>query len=229
MRRYRLRLDGFVSVHAGGEEAEMVTKPLVFGGKALELNLATSAAGSVRVEIQAEDGAPVPGFALEDCPPILGDSVDQIVSWEGGTDLSHLAGKPVRLRFALVDVDLYAMRFPPETPDVAFAPQQVPNLIVNAAGEIYDAVDGNARWNASATVAVGKNAAENTWTVEVALPWRDLGVEPACGMICRGNLGRENMTQGGAKWFENNECSSWCRVVTGGLNSPGSMGVFILE
>jgi len=33
------------------------------------------------------------------------------VSWKGGTDVSGLAGKPVRLRVRLKDADLYSFRF----------------------------------------------------------------------------------------------------------------------
>jgi len=123
LRRYTLRLDGFVSVHAGAEEAEMVTRPFTFGGKALQINFATSAAGALRVGIQDENGVPISGFAVRDCPVMVGDSVDRTVSWDGGTDLTRLAGKPVRLRFTLRDADLYALRFVPEVPDVPFTPR----------------------------------------------------------------------------------------------------------
>ncbi len=61
--RYTLRTDGFVSVRAGAAEGELTTKPLRFAGRELVLNVSTSAAGSVRVEIQDADGAPVAGFA----------------------------------------------------------------------------------------------------------------------------------------------------------------------
>jgi len=47
--RYTLRLDGFVSVNAPFAGGEMTTHPLVFRGRELTLNFATSAAGSVRV------------------------------------------------------------------------------------------------------------------------------------------------------------------------------------
>ena len=112
-----------MSVHAGAEGAEMLTKPFVFSGKALEINVATSAAGALGVEIQDAEGEPIAGLAIEDCPKIVGNRVDRIVSWEGGTDLSRLTGKPVRLRFTMRDADLYAMCFVPEAPDVAFTPQ----------------------------------------------------------------------------------------------------------
>ncbi len=111
LRRYTLRLDGFVSVSAPLSGGELVTKPVVFSGKELALNFASSAAGDVRVEIQDEGGTPIPGFALADCPALFGDSIERKVSWEGGADLSALAGKAVRLRFVLRDADLYAYRF----------------------------------------------------------------------------------------------------------------------
>ena len=113
LRRFTLRMDGFVSVHAPFAGGEFVTRPLRFEGKQLLLNYSTSAAGSVRVEISDEAGQPIPGFALGDCPEAYGDSVEEPVRWRGGTDVSALAGRVVRLRFVLKDADLYAIRFAP--------------------------------------------------------------------------------------------------------------------
>ena len=90
---------------------EATTRPLVFAGRELELNYSTSAVGSVRVEIQDLDGSPYPGHALEDCPEKFGDEIEGAMSWKGGADVGRLAGRPVRLRFALKDADLYAFRF----------------------------------------------------------------------------------------------------------------------
>jgi hypothetical protein len=109
--RYTLRPDGFVSIHADAPGGELATRPLTFTGKALELNYSTSAAGSVRVEIQDAAGKPIPGFTLDDCPEIFGDRLEQTVEWKQGSDLSKLAGQPIRLRFVLQDADLYAIRF----------------------------------------------------------------------------------------------------------------------
>ena len=110
-RRYTLRMDGFVSARAPLSGGEVVTKLLKFDGARLEINFSTSAAGSVRVEIQDAEGKPMPGFALNDCQPQFGDQLDRVVSWKSGTDVSRLAGKPVRLRFELKDADLYAFQF----------------------------------------------------------------------------------------------------------------------
>ncbi len=123
--RMTIRLDGFVSMRAGARGGELVTRPLLFGTgedlskklTQLELNYATSAAGSVRVEIQDEAGHPISGFALEDSPLLYGDVIDEAVDWvRPGTRtdqyfMNSLAEKPVRLRFVLKDADLYSFRF----------------------------------------------------------------------------------------------------------------------
>ena len=113
LRRYTLRLDGFVSVWAPMSGGELITKPIVFQGSRLSINFSTSAAGHIRVEVQTADGQPVKGFSLGDCYEIFGDSVQRIVIWKDGADLSRLAGQPIRLRFMLHDADLYAIQFLP--------------------------------------------------------------------------------------------------------------------
>jgi hypothetical protein len=109
--RYVLRTDGFVSVRAGAKTGELVTKPLVFAGNALLVNVSTSAAGSLRVELQDAGGAPVPGFALKDCLHVAGDEIERSIAWAAGSDVGFVAGKPVRLRFVMSECDLYSFRF----------------------------------------------------------------------------------------------------------------------
>jgi hypothetical protein len=111
LRRYSLRIDGFVSLHATLAGGELVTKPMVFAGNQLVLNVSTSAAGSVRVEIQNVEGHPLPGFALADCHEVYGDDLQRSVAWRGSPDLGALAGKPVRLRLEVKDADLFSFRF----------------------------------------------------------------------------------------------------------------------
>lgn len=115
-----LRTDGFISVHAGAEEGEFLTKPFTFGGDRLEINESTSAAGRIRVEIQEPDGRPIAGYTLEQCVAIYGDRIRHIVEWADGqekrSDVSALRGRPVRLRFALQEADLYSFCFPATRP-----------------------------------------------------------------------------------------------------------------
>jgi len=111
LRRFTLRIDGFVSVRATGNGGEFVTRPFTFSGDELTLNFSTSAAGSIRIEIQDADGKPLKGYSLSDCPDIFGDTLEGVVSWKGGPNIGKLAGKPIRLRVALSDADLYSLRF----------------------------------------------------------------------------------------------------------------------
>jgi hypothetical protein len=110
-RRHALRLDGFVSVHAPSAGGEAVTWPLVFRGRRLGVNISTSAAGGLLVEIEDAEGKPLPGFGLADCHEVFGDDLDRTVVWKGGGDVGPLAGRPVRLRFVLRDADLFSFRF----------------------------------------------------------------------------------------------------------------------
>jgi hypothetical protein len=110
VRRYTIRLDGFVSVWAPSKGGELLTNPILFNGNRLSLNFSTSAAGGICVEVQDPDGIPKPGFALSDCHDVFGDEISRVVTWDEG-DIGELSGRPVRLRFALRDADLYSFRF----------------------------------------------------------------------------------------------------------------------
>ena len=109
--RFTLRTDGFASVHASYAGGEMRTHPLVFTGGELVLNVATSAAGGVRIELQDAAGKPIEGYALRDAVEIVGDDIERVVRWTRGSDVSALAGQAVRVRMVLSDADVYAMRF----------------------------------------------------------------------------------------------------------------------
>ena len=108
VRRFSLRTDGFVSLNAA-ESGELLTKPLTFAGNSLHVNYSATA-GQVRFELQDASGHAIPGYALADCQPLSGDSVDQAVQWSGGP-LSQLQNKPVRLRAKLKKADLYSIKF----------------------------------------------------------------------------------------------------------------------
>jgi len=111
LRRFVFRLDGFVSVHAGGEGGSLTTKPLNFTGRYLRVNFTTTSGGSLKVELQDAGGKVIPGFGLTDCESLTGDSVNQIVRWKQKSDLAALRGTPVRARFVLKNTDLYSVRF----------------------------------------------------------------------------------------------------------------------
>ena len=110
-RRFVLRTDGFASVHAGADAGAMRTRPLRFAGRELAVNYATSAGGSLRVEVQDAEGKAIPGFALADCRALVGDAIEQGVRWAKRRDVGALAGHTVRLRFVMQDADLFALQF----------------------------------------------------------------------------------------------------------------------
>jgi len=96
LQRLKLRTDGFVSVNAPYAGGEMRTIPITFAGKRLVINYATSAAGSIWVELQDQGGKPIPGYTREDADEIIGDAIERTVTWKGKADVSALSGKPTR-------------------------------------------------------------------------------------------------------------------------------------
>jgi hypothetical protein len=110
IRRGVLRRDGFASVRAGADAGEFLTPVVRFpdqSARRLRLNVATSAVGSVRVEILNDDGLPVDGWAASDCREIYGDSLAWAVRW--GDKQTLPAQTPIRLRFLMKDADIYAL------------------------------------------------------------------------------------------------------------------------
>ena len=105
--RYKIRKDGFGCYMAGGKEETLVTKPLVFEGSTLHLNFATSAFGHIYADVLDGAGNPISGKSFE----IFGDNIDRAVIFEDGTDFSAFAGKPVRLRFTMLDAKLFSLKF----------------------------------------------------------------------------------------------------------------------
>lgn len=97
----RQRLDGFVSADVDHRGGYLRTPPLLFKGNALRLNIDTGSMGTAFVELQDEDGHPIPGFSMSDCEEIGGNFIDQRVYWKGSSDVSSLAGKVIRLRLNL--------------------------------------------------------------------------------------------------------------------------------
>ena len=105
--RMTVRLDGFVSVHAGYRGGSFTTKPFIFDGHKLVLNYATSAVGYIQWELLDINGNPFPGFGFEQTKPLSGDEIEHVI--EINTP-HHLETRPLRLRFFLKDADLYSLQ-----------------------------------------------------------------------------------------------------------------------
>lgn len=106
------RLDGFVAAEGDYTGGWLVTRPLVFEGNRLLLNIDTGAVGYAQVGFLDANGAPIPGFSVDECIYINGDFLETEVEWlKKGTDVSELAGRVVQLVFRLRGARLYAMQF----------------------------------------------------------------------------------------------------------------------
>jgi hypothetical protein len=114
LRRFVYRPDGLVALtsKSGGEAAPagVVTRPIIFSGERLVLNYRTAPEGSIKVELQDADGQPIAPFTL-DAATLQGDHLAERVSWAGKSDVSKLAGQPIRMRFVLNRAELFSLRF----------------------------------------------------------------------------------------------------------------------
>ena len=111
---YRLvqRLDGFVSLDSPYDrEITVVTKPLVFSGDRLTLNIDTDAVGYAQVGFLDDRGRPVKGLSVDDGLYVNGDFIATEVEWLSGKDVSSLAGKTVQIVLRMRGSKLYAMQF----------------------------------------------------------------------------------------------------------------------
>ncbi len=100
------RRDGFVSADFAYGGGSLTTPPMVFDGGRLELNLDCSAMGSAKVELLDGDGK-----VVAESEVIFGNDVHHVVTWQGKSDVSSLAGKPIRLHIEARAAKLYAFQF----------------------------------------------------------------------------------------------------------------------
>jgi hypothetical protein len=103
LRRYTIRVDGFVSRRATYAPCMVVTKPFVFTGESLSINFATSAAGYGRIRLLGAD------TTLESIE-LFGDSLDRLVEFQTG-EVAALAGSPVTMEITMSDADIYSFQF----------------------------------------------------------------------------------------------------------------------
>ena len=109
--RWVQRVDGFVSANTGAAEGVLRSAPLPVTGERLLLNLDTGALGEVRVALLGADGRPIPGFGADECAPLQINSTGAVATWAGGSDLSILRGRDVRVEFRARRTKLFSFRF----------------------------------------------------------------------------------------------------------------------
>lgn len=102
--KYTSRLDGFVSLHAGGEEKRIITKTFIYSGSDLYANIQTSARGFAYFTLrsEAEEYTSV---------EVFGNSTDKRIRFENDDAVKNLCGKPVVLEINILDCDVYSLRF----------------------------------------------------------------------------------------------------------------------
>ena len=108
-----LRRDGFASMDAGEKEARLTTRPVLFHGTRLFVNV-DCPDGELRAEVADVNDEPIAPFTREACLPVRTDGTRVPVAWKDGADLSALAGKPVHFRFYLRKGGLYAFWVSPD-------------------------------------------------------------------------------------------------------------------
>lgn len=104
-----LRLDGFASLDASYDGGRVTTKPFRTHGRQLRVN-AKADCGRLRVEVLDNSGRALPGFGRDDCRVMQADRVDEPMGWKENALLDMLKDRPIRLRFHLENVRLYAFR-----------------------------------------------------------------------------------------------------------------------
>lgn len=104
------RSDGFTSLEAP-VQGGCTTRPLAFRGSQLQVNVWTRFGGEVRIELAEASGAPIPGYAFDDCDPITGNAPCHVVAWHSNGDLTALRGQSLRMRFFLRRARLHALQF----------------------------------------------------------------------------------------------------------------------
>ncbi len=115
--------DRFVSLFAGSIEGTLVTKPFTCPGGRLMANVDTCAttgqdygagrgAGYALCEILDKDGSPIPGYTQNDCERFWEDARrGHAYHWARVETLDALKGRTIKLRFFMVESDLYSFWF----------------------------------------------------------------------------------------------------------------------
>ena len=118
-----MRVDGFASMDGYQEGGTLTTKPLVFNGERLEVNVRAperpfgvertppTPYGTFAVEILDRKGRTIEAFSAKRCDTFTGDALRHTVTWNGSPDVTALAGETVRLRFHQRNAALYAFQF----------------------------------------------------------------------------------------------------------------------
>lgn len=102
----KMQRDRYVAREAGNEPGLLRTRLVRLHGNSLSLNL-EARRGEARVQIVDASGAPIPGYAFDDCTPMAADQLAAPVRWK--KPVSELRDRPVRLEVRLRNARLFAL------------------------------------------------------------------------------------------------------------------------
>ncbi len=110
-----LRKDGYAGLFANRyRTGVLITRPLISTGTQLEVNARCAPGGSLRVEITDRFDRVAEPCSRDNCDPISGDQVAQIVTWLGSPKIP--AGRDQgmfwrKVKFYLQNAELFSFRF----------------------------------------------------------------------------------------------------------------------
>ncbi len=89
------------------QPGRLTTRLVQAEAEALTVNVELQPGGSLRAAVLDDQGWPLPGYSLDDCQPITTGDLAAAVCWPG-QPWGALAGRPIRLTFALTGAKLFA-------------------------------------------------------------------------------------------------------------------------
>ncbi len=105
----KLRLDGFMSIAAEGEEGYFLSKPFDWQGEELELEInADASKGYLTVELIGNDHLPIPGYSHQECLPLTKNEIHQQVRWKNQANLKAVGDRQAYFLFRLKDAEIFS-------------------------------------------------------------------------------------------------------------------------
>jgi hypothetical protein len=98
-----MKRDRFVAREAAAKGSTLLTKPLILKGDKITVNACVR--GTLQVRLLNAVGKPIPGFDVNDCAPIHGDSVALPLKWK--KPLAAVNRQPVQIEFQMRDCQLF--------------------------------------------------------------------------------------------------------------------------
>lgn len=128
--RAMFKRDRIVGIEAGAEGGIFTTRPLIFEGRHLVVNIEPTgpqprleiemrSVGTVTTQDAAHgrymEDAPCPGYTFRENIPLSADELEAPVRWTSRPEVGEWAGKPVRLSFRMRSMRIYAFQFTAQT------------------------------------------------------------------------------------------------------------------